>query len=142
MQIDSLALRSQKVGSLPVIEHILDTLQVREILTKVRSLQAYVPEIELLIKSLLVQPNAIYRVRQWSQLYAPHWIGLGTIGDDAIGRALDRLFEADRASLLTSLALSAIDHFDLDVSRVHNDSTSIKFFGAYAHQNPEGIQLR
>ena len=142
MQIDSLALRSQKVGSLPVIEHILDTLQVREILTKVRSLQAYVPEIELLIKSLLVQPNAIYRVRQWSQLYAPHWIGSGTIGDDAIGRALDRLFEADRASLLTSLALSAIDHFDLDVSRVHNDSTSIKFSGAYAHQNPEGIQLR
>ena len=142
MQIDSLALRSQKVGSLPVIEHILDTLQVREILTKVRSLQAYVPVIELLIKSLLVQPNAIYRVRQWSQLYAPHWIGSGTIGDDAIGRALDRLFEADRASLLTSLALSAIDHFDLDVSRVYNDSTSIKFSGAYAHQNPEGIQLR
>jgi len=142
MQTDSLALRSQKVGSLPVIQHILDTLQVGEILSKTRSLQAYVPAIELLIKSLLVQPNAIYRVRQWSQLYAPHWIGSGTIGDDAIGRALDRLFEADRASLLTHLALSAIDHFDLDTSRIHNDSTSIQFSGAYAHQNPKGIQLR
>jgi transposase len=142
MQIDSLALRSQKVGSLPVIQHIFDTLQVREILANARQLQAYVPAIELLIKSLLVEPNAIYRVRQWSQLYAPRWIGSGTIGDDAIGRALDRLFEADRASLLTSLALSAINHFDLDTSRVHNDSTSIKFSGAYARQNPKGVQLR
>ncbi len=142
MQLNSLNLRSQKVGPLPVIQHTLDTLQVGEILAKARPLKAYVPAIELLIKSLLVQPNAIYRVRQWSQLYSPHWVGPGTIGDDAIGRALDRLFEADRASLLTSLALSAINHFDLDISRVHNDSTSIKLSGAYAHQNPAGIQLR
>ena len=70
------------------------------------------------------------------------WIGPGTIGDDAIGRALDRLFEADRASLLTHLALSALEHFDLDTSRIHNDSTSVKLSGAYAHQLPGAIQLR
>ncbi len=142
MQLDSLILRSRKVGSLPIIENVLDRLGIRPILADARSLQAYVPAIELLIKSLLVEPNAIYRVRQWSQLYAARWIGPGTIGDDVIGRALDRLFEADRASLLTGLALSAIDHFDLDTSRIHNDSTSVKLSGAYAHQNPKGIQLR
>ena len=141
MQLNSLSLCSKMIGSLPIIDSILDTLRLRQLLAETRSIQAYVPAIELLIKSLLIEPNALYRVRQWSQLYAPRWIGPGTIGDDTIGRALDRLFEADRASLLTSLALSAIEHFELDTSRIHNDSTTIKLSGAYARQNPEGIQL-
>jgi transposase len=142
MQVDSLRLRAQAVGALPIIQHFLDTLQLREILVQSRPLQAYVPALELLVKSLLVEPSALYRVRQWSQQYDARWIGPGTLGDDAIGRALDRLFEADRASLLTRLALSALEHFDLDTARIHNDSTSIKFSGAYAHQHPKGIQLR
>ncbi len=142
MQVNSLLLRAQAVGALPIIQHFLDTLQLREILAQSRPLQAYVPVLELLVKSLLVEPSALYRVRQWSQLYDPRWIGPGTIGDDAMGRALDRLFEADRASLLTRLALSALEHFDLDTARIHNDSTSIKFSGAYAHQHPRGLQLR
>ena len=142
MQLNSLDLRTRAIGSLPIVEHVLDTLGVRDILLQAPRLQAYVPALELLIKSLLLEPNALYRVRQWSEHYAPRWIGPGTIGDDAIGRALDRLFEADRASLLTRLALSALEHFDLDTSRVHNDSTSIKLSGAYAHQDPKAIQLR
>lgn len=142
MQVNSLNLRTQTVGALPIIQHFLDTLQLREILAQSRPLQAYVPALELLVKSLLVQPNALYRVRSWSQQYAPRWIGPGTMGDDAIGRALDRLFQADRASLLTRLALSALKHFDLDTARIHNDSTSVKFCGAYAHQHPQAIQLR
>ena len=142
MQVNSLRLRAQAVGPLPILQHFLDTLQLREILAQSRPLRAYVPALELLVKSLLVEPNALYRVRPWSQQYDPRWIGPGTIGDDAIGRALDRLFEADRASLLTHLALSALEHFDLDTSRIHNDSTSIKLSGAYAHQLPGAIQLR
>ncbi len=56
MQIDSLALCSQ------------NTLQRRAILANARPLQAYVPEIELLIKSLLVEtagPNAPLPLRYW-----------------------------------------------------------------------------
>ena len=142
MQVNSLRLRAQAVGPLPILQHFLDTLQLREILARSRPLRAYVPALELLVKSLLVEPNALYRVRPWSQQYDPRWIGPGTIGDDAIGRALDRLFEADRSSLLTHLALSALEHFDLDTSRIHNDSTSVKLSGAYAHQLPGAIQLR
>jgi hypothetical protein len=43
---------------------------------------------------------------------------------------LARLFDADRASLLTRLVLDAVATFDL--ARLHNDSTSIKLSGAYA----------
>jgi transposase len=58
MQSNSLALRSQTVGSLPIIQHILDTLHMREILTRNQSLQAYKyqPHLEKrhsLFKSLL-----------------------------------------------------------------------------------------
>jgi transposase len=142
MQVNSLLLRAQAVGPLPILQHFLDTLQLRSILARSRPLRVYIPALELLVKSLLVEPNALYRVRPWSQQYDPRWIGPGTIGDDAIGRALDRLFEADRASLLTHLALSALEHFDLDTSRIHNDSTSVKLSGAYTHQLPGAIQLR
>jgi hypothetical protein len=92
MQVNSLRLRAQAVGALPLIQHFLDTLQLRQILAQSRPLGAYVPVLELLVKSLLVEPSALYRVRQWSQLYDPRWISPGTIGDDAMGRALDRLF--------------------------------------------------
>ena len=51
--------------------------------------------------------------------------------DDRVGRALDRLFDADRASLLTELTLVAIREFGVDCSQLHNDSTSITLHGEY-----------
>jgi len=54
------------------------------------------------------------------------------LGDDRIGRMLARLFDADRASLLTRLVLDAVESFEIDVSQLHNDSTSITLSGAYA----------
>jgi len=52
--------------------------------------------------------------------------------DDRIGRALDRLFNADRAALIGAVTLKAINTFGIDTSRIHNDSTSIRLFGDYA----------
>ena len=51
--------------------------------------------------------------------------------DDRVGRALDQLFDADRASLLTKLTLGAIREFGVDCSQLHNDSTSITLHGEY-----------
>ena len=42
-----------------------------------------------------------------------------------MGRALERLFDADRASLLTELMLGVIAEFGIDTAELHNDSTSI-----------------
>ena len=46
-------------------------------------------------------------------------------------RALDRLFDADRASLLTQLVLGAIREFAIDLDQLHNDSTTLTFSGQY-----------
>ena len=53
------------------------------------------------------------------------------LNDDRVGRALDELFSSDRASLLTALSLRAIRRYGIDVSELHNDSTSITLYGAY-----------
>jgi transposase len=52
--------------------------------------------------------------------------------DDRIGRAQDRPFNADRAALIGAVTIKAINTFEIDTSRIHNDSTSIKLFGDYA----------
>lgn len=44
---------------------------------------------------------------------------------------LDRLFDADRASLITEVVLSAVREFNLELHQLHNDSTTVTFSGAY-----------
>jgi transposase len=52
--------------------------------------------------------------------------------DDRVGRALDRLFYADRAAITTQVVLNAIQAYGLEITRIHNDSTSVTLFGDYA----------
>ena len=56
---------------------------------------------------------------------------LAHLSDDRIGRALDRLFEADRAALLTELVVALGQNFAVRFDQVHNDSTSVAFCGQY-----------
>ena len=45
---------------------------------------------------------------------------------------LDRLFDADRASLITEVVVGMTRQFRLDLARLHNDSTTVTFEGAYS----------
>jgi hypothetical protein len=51
------------------------------------------------------------------------------LGDDRLGPALDRLFDADRAALLTEVVVAVGQRFNLRFDEFHNDSTSIRFCG-------------
>jgi hypothetical protein len=53
------------------------------------------------------------------------------LGDDRLGRALDRLFDADRAALLTEVVVAVGQRFNLRFDEFHNDSTSVSFCGNY-----------
>ena len=50
---------------------------------------------------------------------------MARLSDDRIGRALDRLFDADRAALLTEVVVAVGQRFGVAFDRLHNDSTSI-----------------
>src|SRR5271157_310728 len=142
LQVKSLTLRTKLQGAMPLADRFLQALNLRQLLAQQIAPAHYVQALELLVKSVLIQPSALYRIEAWAQPYDPQLRPCQHLGDDAIGRALDRLFEADRASLLTALVLQAVRTFEVQTSQIHNDSTSIKFSGAYAHQKPNAVQLR
>src|SRR5450759_5340045 len=62
--------------------------------------------------------------------------------DDRLGRALDRLFDADRAALLTEVALAVGQRFGVKFDEFHNDSTSISFCGQYRGASGRKIRGR
>ena len=77
----------------------------------------------------------VYGVRDWAKRFHPDVLGLtraqaDSLNDDRVGRALDALFDADRASIMTEVIVRAVREFKLDLSQIHNDSTTIPFFGA------------
>ncbi len=86
-----------------------------------------------MVISTLLRPNALYRVGTWANDFDDRLVRKG-LSDDVLGRALDRLFKADRASLLTKLTLISVDKFKIDTSQIHNDSTTVKLTGSYEQQ--------
>jgi transposase len=99
----------------------------------------------VLLRSIMVEREPIYRQQESVATYAPEAFGLtaetaSCVGDDAIGRALDRLFDADRGTILTEVVVSTSQAFDLSLTELHNDSTSIKFCGQY--QGAVGRSIR
>jgi hypothetical protein len=92
--------------------------------------------IGVLVRNLVLAREPIYALSGWAGRYVPALLGLApgqaaALGDDRVGRTLDALFDADRASMLTTLTLRVIDAFAVDTGELHNDSTSIAVAGAY-----------
>lgn len=87
--------------------------------------------------NICVHHEPVYALGGWAARRDPTLLGLDEtdvsyLNDDRVGRALSRLFDADRASLLNELVLRAVAEFGVDCSRLHNDSTSVKLSGVYA----------
>lgn len=53
------------------------------------------------------------------------------LNDDAVGRALDRIFEVGTGKVLSAVALRAVKLFDLNTTHVHHDTTSYSVYGDY-----------
>jgi transposase len=135
-------LASHTLGGLPIVNHILDRLGLPRLLDDAldevdgRTKLAPAAAIRLVITNLVMGREPLYALGEWAARYDPALLGLseaelGALNDDRVGRALDALFDADRASLLTAVLLAAISEFDIDTTRLHNDSTSISVHGAY-----------
>lgn len=139
---DVLKLRNERLGPLPLINRFLDRLGLEELLERFvptndrRIRLPFAKGLGLLLRSILVRPEAIYRQHEIVSGFAPDAYGLNAelvqhAGDDSIGRALDRLFDADRAVLVTEVVLAVQREFALSMDELHNDSTSVSFCGQY-----------
>ena len=142
MQEENLRLRALRVGALPILNRVIERMELAEELALALKNPGYADALLALIKNILVERNALYAVGEWAALYAAGLVAQGKIGDDKLGRALDRLFAADRATLQTRIVLAVMTGFDLKMQQIHNDTTSVMVRGAYDGQNAKAVQLK
>src|SRR5438094_283447 len=120
-------LESQRLGALPIVDVFLARVGVERVLARYlpptdrRVALAATVVIGLLVRNLCVAREPLYGLAEWAQRFEPGLLGLGAgegelLNDDRVGRALDQLFDADRASLLMELMLGVITEFEIDCS--------------------------
>jgi transposase len=137
---------SLEVGAAPVIRHFLEKLDLPGLferhLPRLRGRQREVPTstvLCVLLSNFVLSRQPLYNVAAWASGFVPEHLGLrpeelALLNDDRCGRAFDHLFRADRASLLTEVALSAIRAFQLALKHMAQDTTTVTFSGEYADQ--------
>jgi len=133
---------SRRLGALPLVNHFLGRSGLLGLLERYlpaadgRARLASAVAVRLVITNLLVGREPLYGLGEWAGRFDPALLGLAPdeaelLNDDRVGRALDALFDADRASLLTELILTVVAEFGIDTRELHNDSTSISVSGVY-----------
>jgi transposase len=135
-------LSSYTIGALPLVNRILERMRLEEFIDgylKPRGRKPAIPYSKvllLLLRNLLISREPLYGVGEWAARQAPDLLGIQKkqikhMNDDRVGRSLDRLFDADHVSLLLSVTRHVIGEFHVDLDQLHNDSTTITFFGKY-----------
>ena len=136
-------LRSQSMGALPLLSFFLERMGLAE------RLQSYLPRddarlrlapaavIGVVVRNILVARRPVYGIAEWAAPYDQALLGLepgdgAVLNDDRVGRTLDRLFDCDRASLITETVLAVIREFGVELVQLHNDSTTVTVSGSYA----------
>jgi len=148
---DDLHLESLEVGAAPLVRHFLQRLRLQELfeqhLPVLAGRPAALPSatvLGLLVTNLLLARQPLYALPDWAARRVPEFLGLqpgqaALLNDDRLGRALDHLQRADRASLLTALVRHVVGEFAIDLSEFHQDTTTVTFSGDYVHQ-PDATQ--
>ena len=140
---EQFTLRSQSRGALPLLNYFLARMGLAE------RLQSYLPRddarlrlapaavIGLLVRNIVVARRPLYGLAEWAAPYDQALLGLepgdeAALNDDRVGRTLDRLFDCDRASLITGCVLAVVRELGVELAQLHNDSTTVTVSGSYA----------
>jgi transposase len=144
-------LRSKTVGALPIVNRFLERMRFQKVLDKYLPLddgRIKLPPsrgIALLLRNLMIARKPLYALGEWAEPFDPAVLGLERkhmklLNDDRVGRCLDRLFDADRPALILSMVVSAVREFKVGLNQLHNDSTTVSFFGKYL--DADGSRVR
>lgn len=109
-------LATQRLGCLPVVNFFLARIGLAEHLgtylpaDDVRLRLAPSAVIAVLVRNIVAGHRPVYALGEWAARYDPSVLGLASgeaelLYDDRVGRMLDRLFDSDRASLITTTVL-------------------------------------
>jgi transposase len=126
------------LGSLPVIAHFARRLEIQAIIDQTcpsRS-NAHLTHGQValaIIANRLTQPRAMYQLLGWAQRGGVREVfgfDPGQLNDDRLGRCLDAL-APQIDPLQGAVTVAAIREFDLDLSQLHWDLTSVVLQGEY-----------
>jgi transposase len=139
MKNNNETLRRFAVEGIPLITSVAQRLDLATILSK------YIPSygnekipvmdaLMILLCNMTGGRQPLYQLEQWAQRIEPKCFQLKQeqllyLNDDRFARALDKLYLSDRASLMTEIVVKMIKVVELDIDRIHNDSTTVKAYG-------------
>lgn len=145
----------KRLGETPLLQTVIKRLRFREVLShyiKPHGNETF-PAIEtllLMVCNITCGRQPLYELPEWIgkldhrslAKIPPNSAGELQFNDDRFGRALDKLFAADRASLATDIALRVIEVTGVDLSQIHNDSTTVKTTGRMPGVSATGLQFK
>ncbi|GMT41542.1 MAG: IS4 family transposase [bacterium] len=149
----------KRIAEIPLLQAVEHRLGLRDIL--IRYIKPHgneaVPAVEsllLLVFNIACGRQPLYELDAWiakldDGLLNLDWDSLtqaplsnhpqGIFNDDRFGRALDKLYQADRASMITDVAIRVVQATGVDLSQLHNDSTSVKTTGKMPGKTATGL---
>jgi transposase len=150
-QADGLQLRSYDIGALPLLNRIVKRMQLRRILSEhlprddSRTELSTVTSLLVLFANLLMAREPVYGIGEWAALFPPELLGLreqdlSRLHDDRLGRGLDRMFDGIGPTLIMAVVRHVIEEFQVSLEELHNDSTTVSFYGAYDAAGQESEQ--
>jgi len=145
-------LKRLQVGGLPLIHAIAKRMRLKEILYKYIPVHGNedIPAVEtlvLLVYNLILGKDPLYELQEWAESIDFRCINNEDyenvkFNDDRFGRVLNKLYMVDRASLMTEIVVSFVKEFEIALTQLSNDSTSIKAFGRYPGKTGSGLELK
>jgi len=141
---------TKRIDVLPMVKHYISKLGVYETFNKhipksPNGFMVPAQALSMMIINIICAARPLYKVEEWLADYtdgmAEDGINASEYNDDQLGRCLDKLFGADRHSILTELSANAIRVYALETNDIHNDSTSVTFTGEYEDQPPANVNL-
>ena len=136
------------VGALPIINRLLERMRLQELLTRHLPAEDDRTKVDtsrvvlLLLRNLLVSREPMYGVAEWARNFGPELFDLWPhefdyLNDDRVGRCLDRVFETLGTNLIMDVVTHVVREFDVCLDELHNDSTTVTFFGDYPSAETE-----
>lgn len=133
---------TQWVDSLPILNQILGRMRLRELLHQYLPRPGKSPKVPVadvvltLVRNILLAREPLYGVDEWAKHYAPDLLELTpeqveALNDDRVGRCLEEIFRSDSSSLVIALSAHVVKEFEVSLKELHNDSTTVSFFGQY-----------
>ena len=151
MSRDAEKLKRYNISGIPLIKQVSDILGLKSLFRE------YIPTygnekasaadaLMLLIWNITLGRQPLYELGAWVEGIDPRCHGLNkdtvkSFNDDRFARALDKLYLADRATLMTEMVVGMIKKVGLDVGRVHNDSTTVKTYGKIPGVTKTGLRM-